>query len=73
MTQNNRTERPVQILDKCIDCSDCVEGCPENCISKVEGEKTLIFDWTICVGCGICSTISCPAEAIEMVPEPEDK
>jgi pyruvate ferredoxin oxidoreductase delta subunit len=72
MTQNNRTERPVQIYDKCTDCGECVEQCPEKCIAKKgEGDKTLVFDWDLCVGCGICA-ITCPEEDIEMVPEPEE-
>lgn len=71
MTQNNRTERPVQTYDKCTDCSECIEQCPEHCITKVPDDKELVFDWSVCVGCGICA-VTCPEEAIEMVPEPEE-
>ena len=73
MTQNNRTQRPCQNYDECIDCSDCVEGCPEGAISKVPGDKKLVFDWNLCTGCAQCAEISCPVQAIFMIPEPEDK
>ncbi|MCK9351750.1 MAG: 4Fe-4S dicluster domain-containing protein [Candidatus Paceibacterota bacterium] len=72
--KNNRTQRPFQIFDNCIDCEDCVNGCPNEAISKVDGEKTLKFDWTKCEGdrCTQCAEILCPASAIEMIPEPEE-
>jgi len=66
-----RPEHPVQILDKCIDCNDCIENCDQNCIVKVDGENGKIeFDYEICVGCGLCAE-ACPAEAIVMENDEE--
>ena len=76
--KNGRTERPFQILDNCIDCDDCVNGCPNEAISKIDGEKTLKFDWAKCEGdrCTQCVELLCPTEdsikALIMIPEPEE-
>ena len=46
--------------NRCISCLDCVEACPYQAISFVDGQR--IHDPDLCQGCGTCADI-CPAEA----------
>jgi ferredoxin len=48
---------------KCTGCESCVEECPSDAISMVDGKAQVDAD--SCIDCGVCID-SCPAEAIEM-------
>ncbi|HDD60174.1 MAG: pyruvate ferredoxin oxidoreductase subunit gamma [Thermoplasmata archaeon] len=61
-----RTFKPVFNRDKCVMCLLCWFYCPEGAIKRVDGGKTLEFDFDYCKGCGICAE-ECPTKAIEMV------
>ncbi len=62
-----RSQRPVHIKDKCINCMLCFIYCPD-CSIKVKGEKFDEIDYYHCKGCGICAQI-CPVFAVKMVDE----
>ncbi len=49
----------------CNNCGECVEECPEECIStgEVDGKEVHIIDIQSCTNCGVCAEI-CPEEAI---------
>jgi len=55
--------RGVRILDDCIGCGECYEGCSFKAISESAGKY--VIDSSRCDVCGDCSTI-CPANAIEV-------
>jgi len=48
---------------KCTGCEACVEECPSDAISMVDGKAKV--DTDTCIDCGICIE-SCPADALEM-------
>ena len=50
----------------CIGLGSCVEVCPQNAISVVDGVATV--NEKRCVGCGLCVK-TCPKNLIELVPE----
>ena len=49
--------------EKCTGCESCVEACPSEAISMVDGKA--VVDADKCVDCGICVD-ECPVEAISM-------
>ncbi len=57
-----RHKAPLKVsADKCIGCRSCMRiGCPA--ISIREGKARV--DFTLCVGCGVCSQL-CPVSAFE--------
>lgn len=69
-----RAMRPVIDEDKCIDCMQCINFCPEGCIAVVKNDDGKLTKGDInmdyCKGCGICASI-CPAKCIEMKDENE--
>lgn len=71
-----RMVRPVIDHSKCLAvkanrpaCFQCWAFCPEGVIKKEVGSE---IDYVYCKGCGICMEV-CPADAIELVPETEDR
>lgn len=48
--------------DKCIGCGACVDMCPVQAITLVDGKASINPD--ICVSCGSCAG-GCPENAIE--------
>lgn len=49
----------------CVGCKKCLAACPMGCF-KVEDEKKVTLDQTLCLGCGVCERV-CKMNAIEMV------
>ncbi|GAA0181077.1 4Fe-4S dicluster domain-containing protein [Clostridium sediminicola] len=54
--------------DKCVSCKQCVDVCPVGCFKteKIDNKEKVIFDPTLCLGCGVCERV-CKLNAIEMV------
>ncbi len=52
---------PVLDKEKCIACSKCINKCPVNAISIVDGKAHI--DEKICVGCASCTPV-CPVDSI---------
>ncbi len=48
---------------KCSGCETCVEECPSEAISMVDGKAQVNAD--SCIDCGVCID-ACPDEAISM-------
>lgn len=48
---------------KCTGCESCVEECPSNAISMVDGKAAI--DPDSCIDCGACID-ACPVEAISL-------
>jgi len=48
---------------KCNGCESCVDECPNNAISLVDGRAAVDAD--ACIDCGVCVDV-CPQEAISM-------
>lgn len=46
---------------ECIKCRQCVQHCPEDCITINENQSYI--DHEICIGCGEC-VVTCPTDAI---------
>ena len=57
--------------DECLNCGECVEGCPMDAISENDGTFRVLDNR--CIGCGLCAD-QCPAEAISLrsIPGKED-
>jgi len=51
---------------KCIGCKKCVEVCPLNAISCVDGVRQI--DWNLCTNCLECAKI-CPSHSIGVIGE----
>jgi len=66
-TGNWRSEKPVHIPTKCINCLICWIVCPDSAV-KVKDGKFSHIDYDYCKGCGICA-YECPKKAIEMKGE----
>jgi len=47
--------------DKCVGCGICVDGCPDNDISK--NDRKAEIDMNKCIRCGKCHD-TCPQEAV---------
>lgn len=60
------SEEPEIILrdTKCSALGKCVEICPQEAVSKVDGRR--VIDWERCDRCGKCAD-ACPAKAIERI------
>ena len=50
--------------DKCIGCNQCVEICPMEAVSLVDGKA--VIDHTRCIGCGLCVPKCSKAKAISL-------
>lgn len=56
---------PAKVDDtKCTGCEDCIESCPTEVISMVDGHA--LVDAEECIDCEACID-ACPEEAISMV------
>jgi pyruvate ferredoxin oxidoreductase delta subunit len=55
-----RSEKPVWIKEKCIQCLQCWLHCPDSSIT-IENGKMTGFDYKHCKGCGICANV-CPTK-----------
>ncbi len=55
--------------NRCIQCGDCAEVCPNNAISFIDGIR--VWDSDLCQFCGACAEI-CPTEAIQLVGRDTD-
>ena len=53
-------------VEKCIGCLKCLENCPYNAITKVNGKVRI--EKIMCEGCGVCSLV-CPVNAVELHEE----
>jgi len=53
----------------CAECDNCVDFCPDVCISRDPKLGSYGFDPDFCKGCGVCS-VACPRDVIEMEGEP---
>ena len=49
--------------EKCTGCESCVEECPSQAISMVDGKA--VIDADACIDCAVCVD-TCPVEAISM-------
>jgi Pyruvate/2-oxoacid:ferredoxin oxidoreductase delta subunit len=52
----------------CEDCGLCIEKCPVDAISLINGETVVDVNW--CLGCGVCANF-CEAKACKMQARPE--
>ena len=52
---------PVIDLEKCNGCEDCLEACPPEVISMIDGKAKI--DESLCEECGACVD-ECPEKAI---------
>ncbi len=48
---------------KCTGCEECIETCPTECISMVDGKA--VVDQDECTDCEACVDV-CPEDAISM-------
>ena len=56
------TSKPVQDINKCVQCFRCVEICPANAMSK--NGKKIVIDYKKCIRCYCCHEF-CPKDAID--------
>ncbi|WP_185235143.1 NAD(P)-binding protein [Teredinibacter franksiae] len=49
----------------CFECDGCYGACPENAIIKLGVGRFYQIDYSLCTGCGACTT-QCPTAAIHM-------
>jgi len=68
-----RVMDPVVDNTACNGCKICSQFCPDDCIKRLEVEKSapagtqrIVIDMEYCKGCGICAH-ECPTDAITMV------
>lgn len=68
-----RVHDPVVDNSKCIGCKICSQYCPDDCIVRLDVDKSapkdtlrIEIDMEYCKGCGICA-YECPKGAIQMV------
>ena len=57
---------PVIDLDKCDSCENCLEACPPEVITMVDGKAKI--DESLCEECGECVD-ECPQRAISLPRE----
>ena len=60
-TGQGRLEQPVWNKDLCVNCSLCINNCPNSAITR-DDENNYSSDDDKCIGCGICSAV-CPKKA----------
>ncbi|MCD8377204.1 MAG: 4Fe-4S binding protein [Candidatus Gastranaerophilales bacterium] len=63
-TGTGRLKQPVRDKRLCVDCSICINNCPQSAISKDE-KGIYTTDDNSCIGCGICAAV-CPKHAVTM-------
>ena len=57
-------EMPAKVdKEKCTGCESCVQECPSEAITMVDGKAEI--DLQLCIDCGVCVN-ACPIEAISM-------
>jgi len=61
---NSSPNVPVIDIQKCIGCRQCIENCPDVCVTLDSNKKAMV-DYDHCKGCGICESL-CPVKAISM-------
>ncbi|OEU62856.1 MAG: sulfite reductase [Desulfobacterales bacterium PC51MH44] len=54
---------PMITREECTLCEECIEACPEKCISIDRGEGVPVIDLERCLKCGQCITV-CPTGTI---------
>ncbi|OQY39962.1 MAG: 4Fe-4S ferredoxin [Spirochaetaceae bacterium 4572_7] len=47
--------------DECINCGACDSECPVECITEVDGHRSIDAD--ACIDCGACAEV-CPVDCI---------
>lgn len=52
------------LLEKCINCLECIKDCPSKNFTMDEKQEHIIFDGSRCIRCGHCISI-CPEDAIK--------
>lgn len=59
----------IRVTENCTVCPLCKGICPTGAIKsvKIDKEKTLVIDNTLCSGCGLC-VMFCKNDAIELQP-----
>ena len=60
--QNTKIGKAFINTSECIQCGLCVETCPKNAITKLDGEAPTV-DGNKCIGCGKCA-LECPVKTI---------
>ena len=69
-----RSERPIWSAERCIQCNQCWNFCPDVAIELDDEGKIVGIDYAYCKGCGLCAQVCPPkAHAIEIVSEQEGK
>jgi len=53
--------------DACVSCKQCVPVCPVGCFDVIDedGKNKVVFDDSLCLGCGVCSRV-CKPKALHM-------
>ena len=64
-TGQGRLEQPVWNKDLCVNCSLCINNCPNSAITR-DDENNYSSDDDKCIGCGICEK-NCPAGVMHKV------
>ena len=65
-----RSTRPVWHGDRCIQCSQCWNFCPDVSIQIDDEGKVRGIDYDYCKGCGLCAKV-CPPKANAITMELE--
>ncbi|MCF6247648.1 MAG: 4Fe-4S binding protein [Desulfobacula sp.] len=51
--------------DNCIGCGECLDICPVNAVTLIDGDKLAKVDEDWCIGCGVCAS-KCSVGAIRV-------
>ncbi len=60
--------KPKVNFDKCINCGQCIDWCPQHCITTKtfsSGKRSSFIDRQACIGCGECAA-ACAYGAIDI-------